>query len=184
MKTNLLVFSLVAALSAFGLAGCNRTGVEAARDNDSAVSPAEQDFMMKAGNANLAEIEMSRMAVQKSQNDDVKDYAHMIEMDHSEALDSLRDLMKSKQLSPPGSLLPDVKQDIDRLNTLAGAEFDREFINMMVSDHQKTVEVFRDISNIAQTEDVKEYASKMLPKLEMHLEKAQRLQSKLFNGKQ
>jgi putative membrane protein len=55
-------------------------------------------------------------------------------------------------------------------------------MNMMVADHQKAVEMFRDQINIAQDTDVKKYAEDLLPRLEMHLEKAQRLQSKLFGG--
>ena len=63
-----------------------------------------------------------------------------------------------------------------------GAEMDREFANTMVTDHQKAIEMFRDQINIAQSSDVKKYAEDLLPELEMHLEKAQKLQSKLFGG--
>jgi uncharacterized protein (DUF305 family) len=52
----------------------------------------------------------------------------------------------------------------------------------MVADHEKAIGMFRDMANIAQSPDVKKYAEKLIPELEMHLEKAQRLQSKLFSG--
>ena len=51
-----------------------------------------------------------------------------------------------------------------------------------VADHQKAVEMFRDQAANAENADVKKYAETLLPKLDMHLEKAQRLQSKLFGG--
>jgi predicted outer membrane protein len=55
-------------------------------------------------------------------------------------------------------------------------------MNMMVADHQKAVTMFRAELGTAQNSDLKKYAEDVLPKLEMHLEKAQRLQSSLFGG--
>jgi putative membrane protein len=183
MKGQLLVVCLVLTLAA-GLTACNRErGVEAAReDRPAAVSQSEQDFMTKAVQANMAEIEAARMALQKSGNSDVKDYANMIKRDHTNALEDLTDLMKDKNVQQPKTIAADTEQDISRMNTLSGGEFDREFVNMMVSDHQKAIELFRDQQSSAQNRDVKKYVDDVLPKLEMHLEKAQRLQTKLFSA--
>jgi putative membrane protein len=183
MKGQLLAVCLVLTLVA-GLTACNRgRGVEAAReDRPAAVSQSEQDFMMKAVQANMAEIEVARMALQKSGNSDVKDYANMIRRDHTNALEDLTDLMKDKNVQQLKTIAADTEQDISRMNTLSGGEYDREFVNMMVSDHQKAIESFRDQQSSAQNRDVKKYVDDVLPKLEMHLEKAQRLQTKLFSA--
>jgi putative membrane protein len=180
----LSMLCLVVVIAALSLTACSRgRTVEAAReDRQPTVSPAEQDFMMKTAQAHLSEIDMARLALQKSQNPDVKDYANMIESDHTSALEDLTDLMKDKSVSQPRNLNPETKMEIERLTALSGADFDREFGNMMVADHQKAVEMFRDQVSIAQNPDVKKYAEDLLPKLEMHLEKAQKLQSKLFGG--
>ena len=170
----------------FGLSACNRNSVQAAREdgrgNAPEATPAEQDFMMKAAQANLAEVDMARIAMQKSQNPDVKDFANMIDKDHTSALEDLTDLMQQKGMSQPNILSPDAKTDIEKMTALSGFEMDREFVNTMVADHQKAIEMFRDHINIAQSPDVKKYAEDLLPQLEMHLEKAQKLQSKLFGG--
>ena len=138
--------------------------------------------MMKAAQDNMSEIDIARFAMQKSQNPDVKDYANMIQSDHSSALEDLTDLMKDKSVSLPSTLNPETKMDIEKLTALSGPDFDREFANMTVSYHQKVIEMFRDQVNIAQDPEVVKYAEDMLPKLEMHLEKGQKLQSKLFGG--
>jgi len=179
-----LMIYLIVMIVGLGLTACNRKGtVEAAREDRQPIgSPAEQDFMMKAAQANMAEIEIARFAMQKSQNPDVKDYANMIQSDHSSALEDLTDLMKDRGVSVPSTLNAEAKMDIEKLTALSGADFDREFANMMVSDHQKVIGMFRDQANIAQNPDVIKYAEDMLPKLEMHLEKAQKLQSRLFGG--
>jgi len=182
VKGQLLVMCLPLMLAA-GVTACNRGGVVAGReDRPAAVSQSEQNFMMKAAQANLAEIDAARIALEKSDNNDVKDYANMIKNDHTNALEDLADLMKDKNVQQPKTIASDTQQDINRMSNLSGGEFDREFVNMMVSDHQKTIELFRDQQSSAQNRDVRKYVEDMLPKLELHLDKAQRLQTKLFSA--
>jgi putative membrane protein len=176
--------SLILLLAVFSLNSCNRdhTAQAAREDQRPSATPAEQEFMIKAAQANLAEIDMARIALQKTQNPEVKDFANMIEKDHTNALEDLTDLMRDKAMSQPNLLSPEAKADIEKMTALSGAEMDREFANTMVADHEKAIGMFRDMANIAQSPDVKKYAEKLIPELEMHLEKAQRLQSKLFSG--
>jgi putative membrane protein len=171
-----------ALLAAVTMIACSRErSVEAAPDNRPPIaSPAEQDFMMRAAEGHMAEIEMANIALQKSDNKDVRDYANMIQSDHKSALDDLADLMKDKDVSQPRTVPADVKKDIDVMNGLSGPELDREFINQMVAEHEKEIGMYQDRAAIVRDADVKNYAEDFLPKLEMHLEKGQRLQSKLF----
>jgi putative membrane protein len=172
-----------ALLVAVTMIACSRErGVEAARDNrPPTASPAEQDFMMRAAEGHLAEMDMANIALQKSDNKDVRDYANMIQSDHKGALDDLTDLMKDRNVSQPRTVPADMKKDIDVMNGLIGAELDREFINQMVAEHEKEIGMYQDRAAIVQDVEVKKYAEDFLPKLEMHLEKGQRLQSKLFS---
>src|SRR5262245_28647441 len=167
----------------FGLTACNReNGVEAAREDQTAsLSQSEQDFMMEAARADLAEIDMAKMALQNSSTGDVKDFANMIVRDHTSALEDLTELMNDTNVPQPKSISVELQQDISRMRSLTGDEFDREFVNMIVSEHQKVIEMFRDQQSTAQNEDVKKYVEDTLPRLEMHLEKAQRLQTKVFS---
>jgi putative membrane protein len=169
--------------AASGPTACNReNGVEAAReDRAPALSQSEQDFLKEAAQADLAEMDMAQIALQNSATGDVRDLANMIKSDHTSALEDLTELMKGKNVSQPKSIPARTQQDIGRMKTLTGGEFDREFVNLIVSEHQKTVEMFRDQQSTAQNEDVKKYVEDTLPILEMHLEKAQRLQTKLFS---
>ena len=175
-----LYFLLVVA--ALSVAACNRgDNVEAAREKrQPTVTPAEQEFLMKAADANLSNIDVARLAMHKSQNSDVKDFANMIQSDDASALEDLTDLMNDKGVSLPNTLSPEMKTEIETMTALSGAELDREFANMMVAQHEKEIGMYHDQLEIAQTPDVRKYAEDLLPRLEMHLEKAQRLQSKLF----
>ncbi len=188
MQTNrhVLVLSLALFLAFGGLSACGRRGpegVEAAReDKESLLTPAEQDFAMKASQAHLAEIELGRLAQGKEQKGDVTGLARMIVDDHVEGLQKLTDLARKYDGPQAQPLEPEMRQEIDRVAGLSGAEFDREFVNMMVADHEKAIELFRNQSQLALNADMKEYVTDMLPTLEKHLKKAQELQSKLFRG--
>jgi len=183
-KLHWLMICLISALAVAGIAACARDqGVEAARDGaPPSVTPAEQDFMMKAEQADLAEIEMARVALQKSDNNDVRDYANMIQKDHNGALKDLAALMQKKNVPQVKALDGAAKQQMNELDKLLGPEFDREFMNAMVSDHEKAVEMFQVQLTTVQNPDVKVYVEDLIPKLQMHLDKGHQLQSRLFGA--
>lgn len=139
--------------------------------------------MMKATEAHLAEIEIARVAKMQSKNGEVKSYAGIVLKDHVAGLDELTKLMKEKNVPQPQTIADATRQDIARMSQLSGSEFDREFINMMVADHQKILDLFRDTGATAHDTDVQDYVDNLIPKLDKHLRKAQELQSKLFSGK-
>ncbi len=59
-----------------------------------------------------------------------------------------------------------------------GADFDKEYISMMVSDHEEDIEMFnKEAQSTKDDADVRSFASSTLPKLEEHLQKAQQLAS-------
>ena len=178
-----IVCLILTFVAVFGLTACNReNAVEAAREErTTSLSQSEQDFMMEAVRADLAEIDMAQVALQNSGTSEVKDFANMIKSDHTSALEDLSELMKDMDVPQPKSIPVELQQDISRMSSLTGRELDREFVNMIVSQQQKAVEMFRDQQSTAQNEDVKKYVEDTLPRLEMHLEKAQRLQTKVFS---
>jgi len=138
--------------------------------------------MTKAAAAHLADLDMARIAKMHSKNGAVKSYAGLILKEHQESLQDLTKLMRQKNVAQPQTFDGDMKQDIDRMASLSGSEFDREFINMMVTGHQKTLDLFRSVSFTAHDTDVQDYVDATIPKLDKHLRKAQELQSTLFSG--
>jgi len=89
---------------------------------------------------NAAEVEAGKMASSKAENAQVKQFADMMVKDHTDALTKLRAL--------PGGTTADAtinakhKQTGGKLSKLSGAEFDREYMKAMVSDHQEAVKFF------------------------------------------
>jgi putative membrane protein len=183
LYSRMYICAMLAALLGLSIAGCQRSSdnVQAARET-SALTDADRHFLDKAEQDNLQERELGRMVVQKTQNSDVRDYGQMLVDDHTKALKDLVDLMKDKGMAQPKGLPKVEHEAMAKLKGMSGAEFDREFVNMMVRDHQDAVKEFQHESNLAQDYDVKMYANHVLPVLQKHLQKAQELQGKISGG--
>ena len=82
MKMNrqtLMLCFVLAVAGSLGACSHGRT-VEAAREErQPTVTPAEQEFMMKAADAMLSNVDVARLAMHKSQNPDVRDFANTIQ---------------------------------------------------------------------------------------------------------
>jgi len=68
---------------------------------------------------------------------------------------------------------------IAKLRNLKGAEFDREFVNAMVVDHQKTIDRLTKARSEIKDRDTLALIDKLLPTLKQHLSMAQKVQSNL-----
>ena len=74
----------------------------------------------------------------------MKDFAERMVTDHGKANDELKSLAERKGVTLPTDIGDQEQQNLDRLNKLSGAEFDREYIDLMHQDHQSDLKKFRD----------------------------------------
>jgi putative membrane protein len=85
-------------------------------------------------------------------------------------------LATSKGVNLPTDLDHSTKREMDKLSKLSGADFDREYMKTMVSDHKKDVSDFKSEASKAKDPDVKQFAGSTLPTLQEHLQLAQSTQ--------
>jgi predicted outer membrane protein len=112
-------------------------------------------FLSKAMESNTFEVRLAEMAVNKTQNNRVKEFAQMIIRDHTQAIDQMKKLRdarmadsvsskgqvdtKTTKNTPDVQLTPEHQRTLDRLASLSGADFDREFMEVMVRDHRQDI---------------------------------------------
>jgi len=131
------------ALAATLVAGCNK---ENAARNDSTVGTAgrvdgnvrdaDRAFVKDAAIANMAEIELSRSALDRSPSADVKKFAQMMVDDHPAAADKLKALATQHNLEVPAEL-DDKHRDLrEKLAAKQGLDFDKDYAEAMVEGHQ------------------------------------------------
>ena len=108
--------------------------------NDRNISNGDKDFVKDLAAGGTAEVELSRLATDKAVNPDVKKFAQSMVDDHTKANDELSSLASQNNIPAPAQL-DDKHRDLrDKLAKLSGADFDREYINAMVDDHNDTLD--------------------------------------------
>jgi len=174
MKISLAMLIVVALATASG-AQQSPTGAQqsAAKPNQSRPAASDGAFAMKAAQANMAEVELGKLALQKAMSDDVKKFAQMMVDDHSKALDELKGVAGTKNVTLPTAIDAEHKKLSDRLSKLSGAGFDREYMQAMVDGHRKVAADVRKESQSGADPDLKAWAGKILPTVEAHLKQAE-----------
>ena len=139
------------------------------------------EFVKKAGTAGAAEVQMGKLGAEKASNVEVKAFAEKMVTDHTKANTDLANLAKSKGLEVPKEadlMHKGMKEKFEHQK--ADADFNHDFMEQMVRDHEKAVELFKNASSEANLDpDLRALAKKTLPKLEEHLKEARALEEKL-----
>ena len=149
------------------------------RNRQSKLTQEDQAFLENAIQGSHAEIEGSRLALEKTKSQDVRQFAEKMIEDHGKMVDEASALATTKDMTPPDG--PSVMQmtEVTALKALTGGAFDAMYVNRIgVAAHETTVEMFEKASREAQDPDVKAMATKVLPKLREHLEMARALDQK------
>lgn len=134
-------------------------------------------FVQMAGMAGMFEVESSRIALQKSQNQQVKDFAQQMITDHTKANEQLKSVVQSPgvKATVPQALDSKHQKMIDQLNAASGAEFDTKYIKMQLEGHKGAVALFTNYAKSGDNKDLKSFASETLPTLQHHLKMVQSL---------
>jgi len=138
------------------------------------VGPTDATFIRTAGRDNAAEIEVTKLAESKSDNQQVKQFAEDLRKQHEQLDKDLDNLADKKDVKVPDPTTQQ-KTTKDQLDKLKGPAFDRAFISEMVKDHQMAVTEFTKATKSTDP-DVKNFAEKTLPTLKDHLQRAKDLQ--------
>ena len=139
---------------------------------------ADRDFVKKAAQGNLAEVELGKLATEKASSDEVKKFGQRMVDDHSKANDQLKQVVSKAGVTVPDKLSPKDQATKDRLSKLSGEQFDAAYMRDMVKDHTKDVAEFRRESQSAKNDEVKKFAAQTLPTLQDHLQQAKSIAPK------
>jgi putative membrane protein len=138
-----------------------------------------QDFVTKASIANEFEIESSRLALEKSQDREIKGFAQEMIDDHTKAGDKLKDALKASASHPQAATKLDeaTQQKMTRLESLSTDDFNNTYVSMQLDAHKEAVGLFGNYASNGDDKDLKNFASETLPTLKDHLEHVQKLKA-------
>ena len=130
-------------------------------------------MLVKIAQANIAEVEAGKLALEKSQNDEVKKFAQMMVNDHGKALTDLETFATSKNVSLSFESDAKYKAVMAKLKAAKDSTFDTKYIKGAgLADHERTDRLLKMTSLHAKDADLRALARKMLPVVEGHLRHA------------
>lgn len=160
-----------------------QTGTAAAgRDNASALAEQEREWIDDMAHAHIAEVETGKLALEKTQNPQVRQFAQQMIDDHTKGLQELRTLAQKKNVQVPDDTDFAHKAVATALRLLSGDLFDSQYIRQVgVNDHRRTLELVQRVSRESRDQDLRALAGKSAPMIQHHLKMAQQLHNQRDN---
>ena len=94
------------------------------------------DFVHDVAIKNMAEVELSRMSLDKATSPDIKAFAQMMVDDHGAAGNKLKSVVSGHPIDWPAQLDDERRKSADELAKRQGADFDRHYVEAMVEGHE------------------------------------------------
>jgi putative membrane protein len=132
------------------------------------LSKQDMEFMKNAAIGGMLEVELGKLAQQNGHAQQVKDFGARMVQDHSKANDELKSIAQQKGVQLPDQLDAEHQAMRDRLAKLQGDAFDRAYMRMMTTDHDKDVKEFRKEAQASKDPDLKRFARDTLNVIEQH----------------
>jgi putative membrane protein len=158
------------------------TGMQSPGTSPSAGAPtssqdfSERAFITKAMEGGMAEVQLGQLAQQKSQSNDVKQFAAKMVNDHGQMGEKwLKPVAQQMGITEPSGPSKKDKKELEKMQGLSAQDFDREYITMMVKDHQKDLKEFQSEAQTAQNPTVKQIADKGSQVIQQHLQIIQQI---------
>jgi putative membrane protein len=115
----------------------------------------DKTFLADASQGSLAEINYAKLALQKSQDPNVRKFAEKMIKDHTMLIDSMKPLDRKYGVKlPSGPPLMDHAK-YEELKMKSGTDFDRAYVEAMVKDHNDDLKKFIDEDQKTSNADIK-----------------------------
>lgn len=135
-----------------------------------AVDKSDAEFSTKAASGGMAEVELGKLALSKSNDAKVKEFATMMVNDHGKANEELKSIAKMKNITLPAALDDEHQKKMDDLNKKTGKDFDKDYVQAMIDGHQSTLKLMQDEAKDGKDADLRAFAAKTAPIVQAHLD--------------
>lgn len=145
----------------------------------------DEQILVLANVVSTGEIDEAKLAQQKAKDPRVKHYAAMMIQDHTLAREQEQRIITRLKLKPQESersrqMESENRQTMDRLRTLSGTNFDRQYLADQVKEHSDFLQLIdTKIMPSIKTQELKTHFEGLRPKIARHLAEAQNLQRQI-----
>ena len=129
----------------------------------------DADFLSEVSSGVHMEVELGNYAVKNAASPKVKEFGRRMATDHGKDIDEVKQLASKKNITIPAAPGEKFQKHIDDLEKETGAQFDKDYMSYMVSDHHDDIDEFdKEVKN-GKDSDIVAFAQKDLPVLHQHL---------------
>ena len=140
-----------------------------------------QDYASMAAASDMYEIESAQLAMEKTQNAQIRELAQMIVTDHQAATAALR--TAAAQAQPAITVTPQLNAEqqanMEALRAATGDAFERLYLQQQVQAHEKALAMLRAYAQNGDVAQLREHASNTAAPVERHLERARELMANM-----
>ena len=144
----------------------------------STITEDDLEFMTKAAQAGLTEVEEGKVASTKAMTPEVRSFAESMVSDHTKNNEAFKEVAAKIGATLPSELDRKHKDMIEDLQKTDTKKFDHEYVEAEVKDHKEVIEMFEKASKKARDPDLRAFAAATLNTLNHHLAMAQELKKK------
>ncbi len=138
-------------------------------------SPMDRMFVSKAMQGSMAEVQLAQLTLQKSSNDQVKQFAQRMIDDHTKLNEQMKPVAEQVGVKAPDQISKNDRKTIAKLQALSGSAYDQAYIKDMVKDHKQDLSQFQTEASSGQDQTVKDAANQGSKVIAQHLQMAQQL---------
>ena len=133
------------------------------------------EFTALASASSNGEILAARETLRRSRNPLVRRFAQRIIDDHTTASVELQAATRGvgTRPAPVNVIDADASRQLDTLRAVPDSQYDATYVLAQIPDHQKAIGVFQWEAQNGRNATLRDYATRMLPNLQMHLQMAQ-----------
>ncbi len=136
---------------------------------------------------NAGEIQEAQLAMSKAMSPDVKRFAKDMATAHRDMQTKMTTLLGRLQITPSDNAVSnqmrsDTQGEISSLQSMRGKDFDRDYIDSQVTNHNKALELLDHMTPSVKDAELKAALTATRPKVEAHLREAERVQLTLEKG--
>jgi putative membrane protein len=135
----------------------------------------DKAFVKKALEGNEAEIQMGQLALQKSNDDQVKQFAQRMVDDHGKMQEQLKPVAEQMGVKVPDGPSKGMTKKMDKMKALSGDAFDQAYIKDMVKDHKKDSSEFKQEAQSTTNPQLKQLATEGSQTIDSHLQQIQQI---------
>lgn len=137
-------------------------------------------FLVSLHSGNMFEIMSAQLALQKSSNESVRQFAQQMINEHTAAEGQVAAMAPNKGITLPPDLPPSKRAALDYLASFNGTDFDKAFMDKQAVAHTLTMRKVRDMAERSHDPDVKALATQLQPTIDAHLAMAQQVNGQLM----